>query len=268
MNMSSIFNSIVSFLATLSVLGPVLYWVLQKTLEANFAKRLEITKHELQIELQRLSIVYEHQKDSFRAILSAMHEAMSKIEDKIEEAGGEWHGIPLKSFSQFKHRIAEERLFIDAKAERAISLFTNILWDAVELTSFDQTPDSDEIRRSYDQLELVAHRLAEYFRLRVGLVPESDDPLHDTELLEACRLINTINLPKAGMPTKTALAYAGHQSAEELVSLARSNKALLKSELERFRRGMEPNESGTKAFHAVIIKVDWYLKRLSSTAGL
>jgi len=55
------------FLLSLGRLGGLLYFLLQNALEARFAKKLEETKHDLQLDLEKMSIVYRHQKDSFFA---------------------------------------------------------------------------------------------------------------------------------------------------------------------------------------------------------
>jgi len=251
-------------LFVLGAVGSLLYWLLKKALEDQFAKRLERMKHELQTEAQKLSIVYEHQKDSFRSILAAMHKAIHTIEDNIEDAGGDWPGISSEDYDEFKRVIAEERLFIDARAERAISLFTSILWDAVNSARIDHTPDTEEVRRSYNQLQLVAGRLAEYFRSRVGLVPESVDPLLDTELLGACRMINTYHFPSSSMPTSSELAYAEHQSPEELVSRARANSGLLRSELTALKVALEGKDTRKRIFHSALMQVERYLEHLGS----
>jgi len=67
-------------LPAVGVLGGVLYWLLQKKMEATLAQRLEVTKHQLQLDYQRMSIVFEHQRDSFRRVLAAMHETIESIE--------------------------------------------------------------------------------------------------------------------------------------------------------------------------------------------
>jgi hypothetical protein len=41
------------------------------------------------------------------------------------------------------------------------------------------------------QGKCMQRSIAEYFRMCVGLIPETKHPLLETELLGACRLINT-----------------------------------------------------------------------------
>jgi hypothetical protein len=247
-------------LAVLAALGGFLYWILRKAIEERLAKRLEQTKHELQSELQRISIVYEHQKDSFRAILSAMHAAMRKIEDRIEDDGSEWPGISVDDFDRFKRAIEEERLFVDARAERALTLFTSILWDAVASTRFDHFPESDEVRRAFNHLEFVASRMAEYFRLRVGLTPEVPDPLLDTELLGASRIINTYDFAEARLPKEHVLKFGDYTLAEETVSLARQHRTLLETQLRLLKRAVEAKETRSRVYYLLLIKIDRYLK--------
>jgi hypothetical protein len=91
--MSSIILHTWQVLSSLVTAGAVLgglFWLLRKGLEEYSAKRIDQAKHELELKADKLSIVFEHQKDSFRKVLAAMNQALVAIEDKVEPDGGLW----------------------------------------------------------------------------------------------------------------------------------------------------------------------------------
>jgi len=244
-------------------LGGLLYWLLQKRLEAHFATTLQQTGHKLRLEQEKMSIVFEHQKDSFRKVLAAMHRAIEAIENAVGD-GGDWLPISGKHRITFQRVASEECLFMDRGTEHALELFSTIMWSAVEDASFDRFPDSNDVRRAHTQMKLVAARIAEHFRSRVGLNPEKSDALLDIELLGACRLINTYHFPKFNMPTKTLLKFRDEESAEEIVLTARKNIGLLKSELKVLKNAARSSEPGTSFYYDVIVSVDRYMDMLEA----
>jgi hypothetical protein len=249
----------------LSGLGSVIYLVLQKRLDARFAGELEKTKHELQLELKRMSVLFEHQKDSFRKVLAAMHRAIEAIEHNVQGDGGDWLPISAKHLDTFQRLASEECLFMDGGTDRALELFSTIMWDAVQDGLFDHFPDSSDVRRAHTQMKLIAARVAEHFRSRVGLNPDKSDALLDVELLAACRLINTHYFPKFNMPTKTLLKFRDGESAEEMVLTARKNVAVLKSELQVLKNAAQFRDDGASFYYDVIARVDRYMDILEAS---
>lgn len=251
-------------LAVVAAVWTTVNWWLQKKMEARLAKQLEGTKHEFQDKLQKLSIVYEHQKDSFKGVLSAMHDAIRCIERNIRGVDDEWGSVRMKDYEAFRRAVAEEVLFVDARTERALSLFSEIFWDAVDSPEFDQFTDSEKVRRSHGHMEFISDRIAEYFRLKVGLASESPDPLLEIELLGACRLINEQHFAKAGLPTKTMLKFNEHTSAEEIISMARQNAGTLRSELEALRGVLAAEDSKSSFYYNLSTRVARYLASVES----
>jgi hypothetical protein len=250
---------IAQILAVGAAIWTTINWVLQKKMENRLNKQLEATKHGFQDQLQKLSIVYEHQKDSFKAVLSAMHEAIRAIEGNIRGIDDEWGSIGMSDYETFGRVVAEETLFLDSRTDQAIALFSQILWDAVDNPNFDQFTDSETVRRSYGHLKLISDRTAEYFRFKVGLLPENPDPLLDIELLGACRLINEQNFSDAGLPTKTIFKFGEYTSADEMVSLAHRNPDVLRSELQSLKRVLDEDESKRSFYHHLATTVEQYL---------
>jgi hypothetical protein len=250
---------IAQILAVGAAVWTTINWVLQKKMEHRLNKQLEATKHGFQDQLQKLSIVYEHQKDSFKAVLSAMHEAIRAIEGNIRGIDDEWGSIGMSDYETFGRVVAEETLFLDSRTDQAIALFSQILWDAVDNPNFDQFTDSETVRRSYGHLKLISDRTAEYFRFKVGLHPENPDPLLDIELLGACRLINEQNFSDAGLPTKTIFKFGEHTSAEEIVSMAHKNPDVLRSELQSLKRVLDEYESKRSFYHHLATTVEQFL---------
>ena len=127
MSISTKIDWIAQILAVGAAIWTTINWVLQKKMEHRLNKQLEATKHGFQDQLQKLSIVYEHQKDSFKAVLSAMHEAIRAIEGNIRGIDDEWGSIGMSDYETFGRVVAEETLFLDSRTDQAIALFSQIL---------------------------------------------------------------------------------------------------------------------------------------------
>jgi hypothetical protein len=237
----------------LSGIGGAIYWRLQKRLERRFAIELENTKNQLQLQHAKLSIVYEHQKDSFRKVLAAMTTVMKAIEDKIEDAGGPWGPIDSKVHERFRHAISSELLFLDGRAEHALEIFAVTIWDAVNDPRSDSYADSEDVSRAYEDLKLISNRVAEHFRTAVGLAPTSpDDPLIDVEILAACKLVTSW-----GKETHKPFAR-NKRKAEQLVVEARRNIEQLQAALSEIQKDIVSDPEKTSRLFMVLSRIERY----------
>jgi hypothetical protein len=259
--LTDLFKLVLSVLASVTGLGSVLYFVLQKALEAHFASRLEQTKHELQLEQQKMSVVYEHQKDSFRKVLIAMDAAIKRIEDKVEGAGGEWGPISAEDHETFRTSIPPERLFLDPQADQALQIFAESMWGAVQDGYFEADADSDDVRRAYEEMKLISDRIAEHFRMRVGLVPNGLDPLVDVEILDACKLVTTWGKGEFEM-----FRPAGRRP-EELVTTAKGNIESLVSALIQVRDRLTSSSERASFLFSTITRINRYVDSLAPIEG-
>ena len=67
-----------------AILYLLLKKALEKTVDSRFDERLEKVKHDLQLEQEKMSVVYQNQKDSFRNILVAVHKGRG---DRAQDCG-------------------------------------------------------------------------------------------------------------------------------------------------------------------------------------
>jgi hypothetical protein len=254
-------TTVLAYLGGYGGLSVFLYFLLKKTLEktvdSRFDERLEKVKHELQLEQEKMSIVYENQKDSFRKILVAAHSAIEAIEDNI--AGeGDWRPISQKDVNAFSRVLSEESLFMDDPSDHALRLFYEIMSTAVPYEM--EIPTNHQVWNAHNQMQFIAKRLAEHFRLRVGLSSSVQNPLSDVELLGACRLINQYQFPEYDLPTKGPLKIQESRTMPQLITLIRRNPELLKSELSRLRKATEKDPF----FFEALAKADRYLQKVDT----
>jgi len=229
----------------------------EKLIDSRFDERLAKIKHELDLEQQKMSIVYQNQKDSFRNVLMGMHNAMAAIEKEI--AGeADWRPISQEPVEIFSRVMAQESLFLDAASDRALRLFREVMWEAVQYE--DQIPSGGKVWRAHDQMKFIADRTAQHFRVRVGLAEGELDPLLDIDILGACRAINRYSFPDQQLPTRGPLKADENRNAEELVMAARRNPAILKEELGRLKAATQ-NE---RFFFETAAQADLYLSRIKT----
>ncbi len=254
-------TTVLAYLGGYGGLSAVLYLLLRKALEktvdSRFDERLEKVRHDLQLEQEKMSVVYQNQKDSFRNLLVAAHKGIAAIESRI---GGDDDCRPISQgdVDAFSRVLAEESLFVDDDSDHALRLFREIMSTAVPYEM--EIPTNQEVWRAYNQMNFVVERLAEHFRMRVGLTSSATRPLLDAELLGACRLINRFHFPKHDLPTKGSFRFQDGKTAAHYVSVARQNPALLKSELARLREATENDPF----FFETLEKTERYLQRVGT----
>jgi hypothetical protein len=128
------------------------------------------------------------------------------------------------------------------------------MWTAVQ---YEMTrPTSDAVWHAHNQLILIADRLGEHFRIRVGLGPATPNPLLDIQLLGACSLINRFSFPDFKLPTKGPLKLRENETAAELVSAAKEHSDELKAELTALKKAMQESLS---FFFEELTEIDRYL---------
>jgi hypothetical protein len=263
-------NQLPTVLPSVAVLGGAGWWFLQKHIEnklaqklestkqelqTELAKTLEVTKHELQLDYQRKSIVFEHQRDSFRRVLTAMHKVIEAI------AGGppdEWRPIRQDVLDEFRAMVSEECLLLDEGSDHALRLFIGASSKAVA-RGFEEDPTQEEMRQAHGVTTFLFERLADHFRARVGLVPEELDPVFDMRLPGACLLINRYHFSDHSFPTRGPLEFLENETAAELVATARMNLDLLQAELKRLRAALADREARSRDFFQAGIDAAKYL---------
>jgi hypothetical protein len=186
-----------------------------------------------------------------------MHNAMEAIEKEI--AGeADWRPISQEHVEIFSRVMAQESLFLDAASDRGLRLFRDVTWEAVQYE--DQIPSGGKVWRAHDRMKFIADRLAQHFRLRVGLAEGELDPLLDIDILGACRDINRYNFPNYKLPTGSPLKADEYRNTAELVMTARRNPAILKEELEKLKAATQ-NE---RFFSETTAQADRYLERIET----
>lgn len=133
------------------------------------------------------------------------------------------------------------------------------MWTAVRYE--DNYPSDEKVRRAYNEMNFVLERLAEHFRIRVGLEIRTTDPLLDVELLGACREINKYHFADFDLPTKGPLKYEDDSSPVRMVAIAREDPKLLKSELARLRAALLKH---SPFFFESLTRVEWYIGKVES----
>jgi hypothetical protein len=255
---------VLTILGSASGLGALLYWVLQKKLETHFAARLENIRHGLQLEQQKMAVVYNHQKDSFRNVITAMHSGLKALEKRNNY--GEWSPIQANEADACAQAIAAERLFLDSESDHALGLFLEVMWAAVNTEPDEPAPESSDVAECHTQMKLILDRLVDHFRDCVGLTPESSDPLLDVEALGAYRLVNRFHFSGFTLQANSPLKSRPGETAAEMIKLASENVHQLNLELERLKDAILSTDK-TFFFH-ILPEIDRYKSRLNKLVAL
>jgi len=227
---------------------------------ARYSKELDFIRHQFKLEQQKLTVVYESQKNSFKRVIHAMHEVMEEIEGPWD---GAWEPIDEKVFIKFRKIIVEESLFLDLESKRALNCFMRVI-GRIEYIYGEEPPKDFEVRQAYNQLSFISKCVGEYFNQKVGLSVEGS-PIFDVDLFAACFLINHTHLSAAGFPIKNKLKFEINQTPYELVSIAEENIILLKEELGRLIKHLDSEPEEKRIYFKEYMDAKQYLDIFSSS---
>jgi len=186
-----------------------------ETFKAALRAESDRVQHLFGLELKKMSIVYEYQRNSFSNVILAMHEAIAAIDF-------DWHQEVFQPISKavpekFDRVTITESLFLDDESEHAVHLFLEILWRCAA-TPMDPDVESEELRGHRDELLFLSGQIREYFRTRVGI--STAKPLIEVAILGACILVKQYS-QKSGWHSDSEL------TAMDLMSEARKDSTRL-----------------------------------------
>jgi len=229
--------------------------------KAKYSKELDEIKHRFQLEQQRLSIVYENQKNSFKRIIDVMYDTTASIVPYDYDQP--WETLEHDKFKKFNKVINEESLFIDENAVLALKFLVYILSDAIYYPGEGERPTDNELGKIYMKSNFVSEAIREYFKVKVGLEGEKD-PLNDVYMLEACDILNNRFMLSGDIFTQEkVLIMKENETFESFMLNVNNNSSILKKELTRFIEEIEKKEEIGIYKYRYLIKAKKYLKKIN-----
>jgi hypothetical protein len=210
-----------------------------------YAEELGTLRHQFQIVQKQMSVIFESQKSSFTNVIKSMDKAIQTLEQPWD---GYWTPIHERTYNEFHSVVVDESLFVGAEGEEALELFSSVLSGTVPW--YDDIPDDELLRQSYNQLSFLSKRITEYFRIRVGL-PGRANPLDDIYVFGACRLLNECYRHDEHFKS-SILAYKKDQNTEQLISKARANMSVLREWLNRMIKEIESEDERSWRFQQAL----------------
>ncbi|MCG2772954.1 MAG: hypothetical protein L6277_12805 [Desulfobacterales bacterium] len=227
--------------------------------KAKYIRELDEIRQQYNIELNKLSIIHEHQKISFQKIIKAMFNASRALEQPYDDG---WSPINGVHYDKLEQIIIEESLFLDRNVEKALNVFLKFYAKA---TFFPEGPDQSDkmLRNIFEFINYISEHIREYFRNRIGL-SEEPNPLLEINLLAAILLINDYNFPEANLPTKTVLKFEYDISPDALVDKIKNNMGILIAELNKLVHYLEYDSSVKTFFFETLTEARSFIKLLEN----
>ena len=270
MDLSNIVSVAATIIASLGGSGIIIFslsnWLgkvwaerLMQSEKMKFAKEIDEIRHRFSIEQNKLFIIHENQKDSFRRVIKGMYDCTRYLAQEPDVA---WEPTDNKKSEKLSEILLQEALFIGADCEHALRIFQMVLQSTIYHYDFNPDPGDRKLRQSYEQLNFISERIIEYFRLRIG-ISEEVDPLKDVFMIGACLILNRYHFREAGLPTEGIFKIELNQGPSELVSIAKENKNQLEQEILNFINYLEGDSIDNRAFFETISDAKYYLKRVA-----
>jgi hypothetical protein len=159
-----------------AILYGIAYWLLRTSLNTKLDEKLEKAKHDLQLDYERQKIVYEHQKESFKKIISAMYLLKLSTVSSIDFD---------KTLNKFILVTNFESLYVDKICFDYFDLYKNTVGEAfISMQEHNKTNTEETLKNAkyiINQMDQIYNRMLKHFHFKIGLSKNEEDQLPDIE---------------------------------------------------------------------------------------
>ena len=223
--------------------------------KTKYAKELDSIRHQFQVELNRVSIIHENQKVSFRNIIMALSVAIKSLEQAYDET---WHPINDRKYDELKNIVTEESLFLGKDGESALGVFLKFFGKSTYFPEIDIQSDR-MLRNIYEFLNCIDTRIREYFRKRIGLSDE-ENPLLEVYLLDICLILNDYHPRGSRFELDENFRFKFDIPPLVLIERYKSNIDSLRAWMQRFVEAVESDDDDKRFYFENLSKIRLYQK--------
>lgn len=257
--LSSVGGAVLIIGALSSWLGKVWADRILESEKAKYARELDSIRHQFQVELNRVSIIHENQKVSFRNVIMALSTAIKALEQAYDET---WHPINDRKYNELKNVVIEESLFLGKEGENALGVCLKFFGKSTYFPEIDIQSDR-MLRNIYEFLNYIDTRIREYFRKRIGLSDE-EDPLLEVYLLDICLILNDYH-PRGGRyELDENFRFRFDIPPLVLIERYKLNLDLLRIWMQKFVVAVESDDDDKRFYFEDLSKIRLYLKLIGS----
>jgi len=227
--------------------------------KAKYTRELDTIRHQFQVELNRVSIIHENQKVSFRNVIMALSKAIKALEQEYDER---WHPISDRKYDELRNVVIEESLFLGKDGENALGVFLRFFGKTTFFPEIDIQSDQ-MLRNIYEHLNYIDTRIREYFRKRIGLSDENN-PLLEVHLLDIALILNDYH-PRGGRFTLADhLCFRFDVTPLVLIEKYKSNLSDLEVWMHKFIESVESDDDDKRLYFEDLSKIRLYLALLDA----
>ncbi len=230
-----------------------------ETHKAELNTRIQTISHENQLRQLRTSLFFDHQREAFAKVLTAIAEATTKWWKTANMDEGLTEPIPTTQYEAVKKAFYNNQLFLDSDCIAAVDLILDAMRDSFPADDGSGQLQYRDTRAAYDTVEFLQDRVAEVFQEKIGLdVPGR--ARHEIALLGGIRLLNRYHFADIGLPAKGALQLGHHDTTADAVRKAEDNREELLQKLGQFAEYLRKNPS---CFSDASTKISRYVRMLA-----
>jgi hypothetical protein len=219
--------------------------------------KLEIIKHQNEVQQLRTSLFFEHQRTAFAEILA-----------KVAKTNEEWWrigyepevGLTMPVSGEHLRELREiyfkHQLFLDAEALMALDLLLDVYTESMPFDDPDYDPNMQrDAREPYDNAEYIRPRLAALFQRKIGVATDAR-AVKQIALFGAIRILNKYHFPQIALPVRGELSLEPFDNAAEAVMKAEQHCHELIAKAREFRAFLRTE---TSFFHEAETSLNRYL---------
>lgn len=242
---------------------------MRRSIEHEFATKLESHKAELNGQLAqisrefeshklRTSLAFEHKRAALVAVLSEIVTLRDRwYTQSVDREFNNVGPVPFEALTALKQVFYAQQLFLDRRSISAIELIIDIATDSLPFNDGESVHARDG-EGPFDDLEYLLPLVAELFRDRLDIERSGSADLIFA-LFGAIRLVNRYHFVQIKLPAKGPLSM-GDSRASDAIAVAAANAPELVAKLWELKEYLNNEKMGV--FHEALAKITRYLEVL------
>lgn len=225
-------------------------------LRAELNTRMEAVRHQYELDKQKRSLFFDHQREAFASLLSKIAEVKNGwFEAGYEPYEGLREPVPQDQYRSLLDVYYQNQLFLDDSCLAAVDLVIEALRDSMPFDDGSGRLHPRDIDLAYETLAYLQPRLASLFQYKLGIVTDRRAE-EELALLGSILLLNRYHFKDIGLPVKGNLQRNDRDRPADAVAKAEDNKPELVEKLRQFQVYLR---KGHGVFHEAATQISRYL---------
>ena len=236
-----------------------------ENLKASFTKELESARHQYQLQQVRTPLFFDHQRQAFSEILSALVDITDAFAKSYDPSTDEHNPISGNAHENLRQAYHRNLLFLDEDCCIGVDLCLRSLLNTHPLADGDGVhyPPPESFQQAFEEISYFRKKLTKLFQSKLGLA-DGKELMKDIVIAGSVLLLNRYHFAELGLPIKGKFARNNFASMEACVATGAECQSELIDHLHRLIRYLAEDRTTGDVFAHVKISATNYVRILTN----